>query len=109
MPFRSKIKTINGDLRVSITPRMSSGTVIRFEGPPACGKSVTRRAMDEALRKRGCTIEFSDQLKTREWRWLPVDILVVSDARPSTVIDVFRTIGMAALREARLVQAHKEA
>ena len=83
--------------------------MVRLEGPAACGKSVTRRAMEDALRKRGCTIEFSDQMKTRDWEWLPVDLLIVADAHPSTVLDVFRTAGMSALRDAGLLQTQKEA
>lgn len=106
--YRKQVATAHGKLRVDITPRTSTGSVVRIEGPAACGKSVTRRAMEDALRHRGCTIEFSDQMKTRNGEWLPVDLLIVADANPSTVLDVFRTAGMSALRDAHLLQTRKE-
>ncbi|WP_337996203.1 hypothetical protein [Oleispirillum naphthae] len=109
MPFHTTINTINGELRVSITERTSTGTVVRLTGYGPVGKSTVRWAMEDELRKRGCSIAFSDQELTKDFGFLPADRLVVDDAHVKTVISIFRSHGIPALRNAGLISSDARA
>jgi ABC-type branched-subunit amino acid transport system ATPase component len=103
MAFLSRIKTVNGDLRVYIGGHMPTGILVHLSGQGPVGKTTVREAMEEALRKRGGSIAFSDQERGEDGEWLPADKILAKDVDVETAVSAFFAVGMGALRAARLI------